>query len=370
MHMSELDLFKEADRQLTICNACRYCEGYCSVFRAIELRREFDKGDVFYLANLCHDCRACYYACMYTPPHEFAINIPQLMADVRVVSYRRWSWPDVFARAFTDRSFGIGLAGIAVAIVVILSALLIAPAKMFGAHPGPGAFYEVFPYLAIVIPAMSLFFFALAIWFVGSIRFWWESGQASHQSGAIKAFAEGLRDALGLTNLGGGGPGCPYPEEIPSSVRRVYHSFVSYGFASAFVSTTLAAVYQDFLGWLPPYPLTSAPVIFGSVGGVAMIVGTVGLLWFKRKSDPAPGGSAGANLDYIFLGVLGLVSLSGMLTLAFRSTHAMGSLLTIHLGLVAAMFLTAPYGKFVHFLYRTLALVKYHIEQNPSHSED
>jgi citrate/tricarballylate utilization protein len=307
---------------------------------------------------------------MYTPPHEFAINIPQLMADVRVVSYRRWSWPDVFARAFTDRSFGIGLAGIAVAIVVILSALLIAPAKMFGAHPGPGAFYEVFPYLAIVIPAMSLFFFALAIWFVGSIRFWWESGQASHQSGAIKAFAEGLRDALGLTNLGGGGPGCPYPEEIPSSVRRVYHSFVSYGFASAFVSTTLAAVYQDFLGWLPPYPLTSAPVIFGSVGGVAMIVGTVGLLWFKRKSDPAPGGSAGANLDYIFLGVLGLVSLSGMLTLAFRSTHAMGSLLTIHLGLVAAMFLTAPYGKFVHFLYRTLALVKYHIEQNPSHSED
>ena len=31
--------FAEADRQLTICNACRYCEGYCAVFPALERQR-------------------------------------------------------------------------------------------------------------------------------------------------------------------------------------------------------------------------------------------------------------------------------------------------------------------------------------------
>jgi len=34
-------------------------------------------------------------------------------------------------------------------------------------------------------------------------------------------------------------------------------------------------------------------------------------------------------------------------------------LLAIHLGVVFALFLSMPYGKFVHGLYRYLALVKY-----------
>ncbi len=38
-------------------------------------------------------------------------------------------------------------------------------------------------------------------------------------------------------------------------------------------------------------------------------------------------------------------------------------MLTVHLGLVAALYVTAPYGKFVHFLYRYLALVRNRIEQ-------
>ena len=364
--MPDLDLIKEAGRQLTTCNACRYCEGYCAVFPAIELRRDFAKGDVFYLANLCHDCRACYYACMYSPPHEFAINIPRMMADVRLASYRHWSWPALLAGSFTNRWFSIALAAFAPALIVILSAVLVGPARMFAVHRGPGSFYEIIPYLAMMTVGAGLFFGAISIWLVGSVRFWRDTGVQSRPPWSIKAFGEGIVDALGLRNLKGGGPGCSYPEEKPSQVRRVYHSFVSWGFLSALMSTSLAAIYQDFFGWRPPYSLLSWPVIFGSIGGVAMIIGTTGLLWFRTKSDPALAATAGSSLDFIFLGILGLVSLSGMLTLAFRNTHAMGSILTIHLGLVAAMFVTAPYGKFVHFLYRSLALIKNHIEQNLS----
>ena len=56
-----------ARRAMEVCNACRYCEGFCAVFPAMELRREFTHGDLTYLANLCHSCRGCYYACQYAP---------------------------------------------------------------------------------------------------------------------------------------------------------------------------------------------------------------------------------------------------------------------------------------------------------------
>src|SRR5216683_5026093 len=77
------ELIEEADRQLTICNACRYCEGYCAVFPALERRTLLSEGDITHLADLCHDCRACFTACMYAPPHEFGVNPPAVLSAVR-----------------------------------------------------------------------------------------------------------------------------------------------------------------------------------------------------------------------------------------------------------------------------------------------
>jgi citrate/tricarballylate utilization protein len=357
------ELIEEAGRQLTICNACRYCEGYCPVFPAMEMRRDFAKGDVVFMAHLCHDCRACYYACMYSPPHEFAINLPQVLSQVRVESYKDWSWPSFLGRSFTDRRVGFGLAAAALFMVVVLSGLIVGPSRILAAHLGPGAFYQVIPFLAMWIPALALIFYGMAVWVTGGARFWREAGSTLTSSNGFLAFAEAVADALSLRWLKGGGPGCFYPQAQASSSRRVYHSLVFYGFTAALISTTLAAIYQDFLHTLPPYELTSAPVIFGSFGGVAMIVGVCGLIFIKLKSDAEPAEGRAISLDYLFLLTLGLASLSGMFTLVLRSTAAMGTALVIHLGLVAALFITAPYGKFVHALYRTLALILYRAQQ-------
>jgi citrate/tricarballylate utilization protein len=364
--MSEVNIFEEANRQLVICNACRYCEGFCPVFRAIETRREFGKGDVFYLSNLCHDCRACYYACMYTPPHEFAINIPQIMSEVRLASYEQWSWPAFLARSFKDRRVGILTAVAAIIVVAAVAAILIPSDRLFAAQTGPGAFYRIVPYLAMVIPAMALVLYGSIIWLRSTLRFWSETEKSAEPAG-FKSTMQALGDILALRVLEGGGPGCTYPEEPPSPSRRVYHSFVFWGFLADFVSTTLAFIYEDFFNWLPPYPLTSGPVVFGTVGGVALIIGVAGLIALKIKSDRAPEGKGAYGLDYIFLFTLGLTALTGILTLCLRSTAALGSLLILHLAMVAALFLTAPYGKFVHALYRSLALVKYHAEENQAH---
>jgi citrate/tricarballylate utilization protein len=361
--MSGLDVLQEANRQLIICNACRYCEGYCPVFRAIETRRDFQQGDVFYLSHLCHDCRACYYACMFTPPHEFAINIPKILADARTETYGRWSWPAFMARAFKDRGTTVVLAAATAAIVVILSLFLTPASGLFVIHLGPGAFYEVVPYITMVIGGVVLFFYAIAVWIRGGARFWSETRGVFGEPGGLKAFASALTAAMSLRYLKGGGPGCFYPRDRPSFVRRIYHALTFWGLLFDFGATTLAFLYQDFFHRLPPYALTSAPVMFGSVGGVALIAGTGGLIWFKIRSDRQPEGTGASGMDYVFLVTLGLAALTGMLTLIFRATTAMASMLILHLALIAALFVTAPYGKFVHFVYRSCALIRYEIEQ-------
>ncbi len=356
------NLFEEANRQLVICNACRYCEGLCPVFRAIETRRDFAKGDVFYLANLCHDCRACYYACMFTPPHEFAINIPQILSEARIESYKQWSWPGLLARAFKEPRITLLLADLVVSLTVIVALLWVGPRKLITAHTGPGAFYAIVPYLAMVIPAVALFLFGIAIWLRGAVREWSDTSTVASPGISGKALMQALGAILSLKHLEGGGPGCTYPEEKPSDARRLHHQFVFWGFLADFVSTSLAFIYQDFLHQLPPYPLTSLPVIFGTVGGVLIVIGVAGFLAMKRKSDRAPAVERMYALDYTFLIILGLVALTGLLTLTLRATPALGSLLVLHLALVAALFITAPYGKFVHAIYRSLALVRYYAE--------
>ncbi len=364
--MPEFNLFQEAGRQLTVCNACRYCEGYCPLFRAIETRRDFAKGDVLYLANLCHDCRACFYACMYEPPHEFAINIPQVMANVRVASYQSWSSPEILARSFTNPRIGVALAAGVATLVVILSVLLAKPSQLFTNHREAGAFYEVVPYLAMVISAVTLVCYWIAIWLLGGARFWSEAGTQLRSPQAFTALVRTVGDATGVPYLQGGGPGCYYPQERPSTLRRIGHSLVFWGFLSGLLSTTLAFVYQDYLNRQPPYALSSLPVVFGIVCGAGLIIGTSALIWLKSKSDSKPAEKSASVMDYVFLGMLGLTGLTGMLTLVFRATPAMGSMLVIHLACIAALFISAPYGKFVHGVYRILALLRYNIERGMS----
>jgi citrate/tricarballylate utilization protein len=83
----------EVARIMQICNACRYCEGFCAVFPAMTRRLEFTAADTHYLANLCHNCGACLHACQYAPPNPFGVNVPQSLAQVRVTTYQQFAWP-------------------------------------------------------------------------------------------------------------------------------------------------------------------------------------------------------------------------------------------------------------------------------------
>ena len=138
-----LTLVQDGERVMRICNACRYCEGFCAVFPAIERRLVFAEADLVYLANLCHNCGECYHACPYTPPHEYAINVPQTLAQIRQQSYRRYAWPaGIFGK-------GAWLAA-AVLVAGLIGALLVPSAAT--------DFYAVIPHevMAIGFSAVAL----------------------------------------------------------------------------------------------------------------------------------------------------------------------------------------------------------------------
>jgi citrate/tricarballylate utilization protein len=359
--MREPDLARDAARQLTICNACRYCEGYCAVFPAMELRQTFTAGDIGYLASLCHDCRACYYACMYAPPHPFAVNLPRTLAAVRTETYARYTWPAVLGRLHSRPTAAAAVA-VVVALLVTAWAAWLAGDRLFLVHTGPGAFYRVIPHWAMLVVGLGLGGYWMAMWTIAGVRFWRESTTVSARVQA-RALALATWDVLCLRWLGGADAGCPYPTERPSHRRRLYHSLVFYGFLAAFASTTSAAIYQELLGRLPPYPVVSLPVLLGSAGGVAMIAGCLGLWRQKRNSDRAPAAVETLGSDYVFLFALGMTNVTGMLTLFLRETRLMGATLAVHLGVVAGLYVTAAHGKFIHAVYRVLALVRSRAEQ-------
>ena len=360
-----IESVEEGQRMASICNACRYCEGFCAVFPALERRMSFAEGDLAYLANLCHDCGSCYYACQYAPPHEFQLNFPKMLADIRVETYKKYAWPSPLAVVFQRNGPIVGLA-IASSLAIILCAMLffIDPSVLFAPHAdSTGAFYTVLSHRTMAWTFGIAFLFVVVALFVGFVRFWRDTEENVGAFFSPKPLGQSMDDALRLRYLGGGGDGCTYPDETPSHVRRWFHHLTFYGFMLCFAATCVATIYHYGFGWKAPYAFSSLPVLLGTAGGIGLLIGPAGLLWLKRIRDPALSAARQIGMDVGFLVLLLLSSVTGLLLLAFRESSAMGVLLGIHLAIIMALFVTLPYGKFVHAVYRFAALVRFHLER-------
>jgi len=355
--MPATENLREAGRLMTICNACRYCEGLCAVFPAMEMRRVFGEGDLVYLANLCHQCGACLPDCQYSPPHQFDVNVPAAFAKLRNDSYERYVWPQALAGVFERNGLWVTL--LCAASVAVFIAGFVAfsdPAALWS--PDAGDFYKLMPHGAMIGLFGAAALYAVAA-FVLSLRAYWRDIHAGAPRAGLRAPLRALHDTFTLRYLGGGGEGCMSENERPSALRRVYHHFTFYGFLLCFAATSVATVYHYWYGLRAPYPLLSLPVPLGTLGGIGLLIGPAGLFALSQRRDRKLIDPSRRGMDTAFIAMLFLTSLTGLLLLVLRDTAAMGLLLAIHLGFVFALFLSLPYGKFVHGLYRFLALVKY-----------
>lgn len=349
----------EVARQMQICNACRYCEGFCAVFPAMTRRLEFAKADVNYLANLCHNCGACYHACQYAPPHEFAVNVPRAMAQVRAETYAEYAWPRAMGVLYKRNGLTVALAlAIGLALFLVLGMAL--KGLLLGAAFG-GNFYAVFPHDLLATMFGAVFGFAVLALGVGVTRFWRD---VSPGAATVPAVAEATKNALTLTYLDGGhGDGCNEADDAFTLARRRFHHFTFYGFMLCFAATAVATVYDYVLQLRAPYPFLSVPVLLGTAGGIGLLIGPAGLLWLNLRRNPQHGDPRQRPMDRGFIALLLLTSATGLSLLTLRDTTAMAWLLAVHLGVVMALFATLPYGKFAHGIFRSAALLKSSIEK-------
>ena len=265
----------EVARVMQICNACRYCEGFCAVFPAMTRRLQFDATDAHLLAHLCHQCGACLHACQYAPPHEFAVNVPRAMAQVRARTYADHAWPAPLGGLY--RRNGLTLA---LALTAGLALFLMLAAARTGSLWGPvpaGSFYAIFPHGTLVSLSAPVFLFAVLALAIGVRRFWRGSQPGPSSAPAV---AEATRHVLTLRHLDGGhGQGCNNEDDAFTLSRRRFHHLTFYGFMLCFAATCVATLYRDLLGWSAPYAPTSLPKLLGTAGGPSPV---------RRRIGPAP----------------------------------------------------------------------------------
>ena len=349
----------EVARQLQVCNACRYCEGFCAVFPAMTRRLEFAKADVHYLANLCHNCGACLHACQYAPPHEFAISVPAAMARVRGRTYVDYAWPHALGALY--RRNGTTLALVLAASLALFLAIAASRTGALVGRPLGGDFYAVFPHGVLASAFGAVFLFACVALAIGVARF---ARDLSSGSATWPAVAEAGTSALTLRYLGGGhGEGCNDEDDAFTLRRRNFHHLTFYGFVLCFAATCAATFDHYVLGELAPYPLLSAPVVLGTLGGVGLLIGPAGLLWLHIVRDREHRAASQTAMDRGFIVLLFLASATGLVLLAARDGSAMPLWLALHLGVVMALFATLPYGKFAHAVFRCAALLKWAVEK-------
>jgi len=355
------DLTANGARTLTVCNACRYCEQYCPVFPAMEERTTFARADLTYLANLCHNCGECLYACQYAPPHEFGIEVPRTLAKIRFASYEHYAWPRPLATLFRAHSLVS-----APLLVLVFTGFMVLLEQLTGSPSGPmrtdGNFYAFIPHGTMVGLFGSVFVFAVLAIGIGVMRFVRDASGRSEdrQPRTADSVWRALRDGMTLRHLHGNGADCVSGEEARYPFRRRSHHLVVWGFLLCFASTSVAAIYHVVFGWVAPYPYTSVPVLLGAVGGLLLEGGCVGLWYEYARRDPALGDPGQAGFDRSFILLLFVAALTGTIVLVARGS---APVLALHLGSVLALFVTLPYSKFVHGFYRLAALWIYERER-------
>jgi citrate/tricarballylate utilization protein len=290
-------------------------------------------------------------------PRLFDVNVPKTLAIARAESYAAYAWPGAFSGFFVRN-------GVVVSVIAALSvaAFILGftnAGDMHAIHTDPGAFYVLMPHNAMVA-AFGLAFLYAILALVMSVRaFWHDIGEPIGMTTDAASLWQAIKDAASLRYLDGGGVGCFNRDDQPTDRRKIFHHLTFYGFLFCFAATCVGTMYHYLLGREAPYPWWDLPVVLGTLGGIGLLAGPLGLLVAKGQRDPALADSAHSGMDTAFILMLFTTSLTGIALLLLRNTSAMGPLLALHLGVVFALFITLPYSKFVHGIYRFVALVRY-----------
>lgn len=298
------------------------------------------------LVWVCHNCRDCSSYC------PRGAKPGELLSAVRDYTITHYGWPRPFARLFNDAKYLPLL--FAIPVIVLLAALgmegklhipegEIIYAKLFSIH--------ILEYIYIPVS-----FFGFIAGLMGMRRYW--TAISAHRAGespsrtVVEAAILTGKEILSHTQF----------RKCSVEGKRYYgHLPMLYGFLGAFATTTMVTLYYYLFGRLTPLPLYDPVKILGNVSAVLLLYGCALLVARRFEKGPVERNNLPSSyFDWLFLGLLTAVAVTGTLTELTRLAGAAGIAYPtyfIHLCLIFMLLGYMPYSKFAHLFYRTAAMV-------------
>jgi quinone-modifying oxidoreductase subunit QmoC len=312
---------------------------------------------------LCHQCNDCSVRC----PRDVAPG--DIMAAVRGMIVELLAFPRAFGKLVANArtTWPLLVFGPLLFWILLLGATghLVIPAvdPHLGALDGRFHYEALVPHYLIYAVYFTATAWVLIAFWVSGRRFWRLLGSNAERRGS---FVASLVPVLGEIATHQRFSKCD--RGVPK--RHWGHFLLMWGFVGAAVTSGFAVLYlyKDtvFLSWLHlgysyPVPLDHWVKWLGNFSAVLLVLG--GILLYANRLSPTTDRLVGATtgFDRFFLyTVLGVVA-TGVLTETFRfvavPTVLAAVVYVVHLGIVLTLFLTFPYSKFAHLVYRSLAMV-------------
>ena len=137
--------------------------------------------------------------------------------------------------------------------------------------------------------------------------------------------------------------------------RATPHMMVLYSFIGLFIVTAVCGTMLYLGGYPGPYPQLNPIKWLANVSGVALVIGSA--LMIKNRLDNKTQKSA--YKDWLILGIVFVLGLSGMLTEMARLAHLEWTcyiLYWVHLIAIFNLFAFLPFSKMAHLVYRLVAM--------------
>ena len=331
---------------------------------------------------MCHQCNDCSTRC------PRGARPGDVLAALRHQVVEHYSVPKCLGRCANQIKY-LPLMILIPVVLLFLAIFLRDPIRSIGPLQGiltlldhPGFYAELFPHWLLIGFFSSFLGLALLGAAAGLLRFWRAMKAADEASGSFAPKQGIVSSACSvLTSIFRHDK---FSKCQAQNSRRWAHLGAFYGFIALFLVSVWAVIalyginpfiegHANDLAY--PFKQWNPWKIFANLGAIALIVGCV-IAIINRRGDQKES-SASTSFDWLFVGLLLAVGVSGLLTEVLRliaepgtAGHALEAaaprgglaytaytVYFVHLVLVFGLLIYLPYSKFAHILYRTVALI-------------
>uniref|UniRef100_A0A7C3REJ0 (Fe-S)-binding protein n=1 Tax=Archaeoglobus fulgidus TaxID=2234 RepID=A0A7C3REJ0_ARCFL len=302
---------------------------------------------------LCHQCNDCSEYC------PRGAKPGEVLGAIRAKVIQELAFPSFFAKILMKPA-GI-VVYFAIPIILTLLYLSIASPEI---PEGEIVIGKFIPHQHIEVAGFLVGGWALLVAAIGAYRFWtginsevskvyeYRLGENAELEAVkasprfIECFFWSVIDILKHSR---------FAECVTARYRYFAHFMIFWGFIILGIATLGDIIYIYGLGVeelaLPP---TDPVKIVGNLGAVLLIAGSLWAITARFSSEKL---GYGTYFDWLFLGTIFAIGLTGVGIEALRYAGSVAAyyMYLAHLVLVFTLIAYAPYSKFAHLLYRTLA---------------